>query len=1380
MSDFQIQIGVDSRKAQTGVTHFTRSVSDSLKALRQFDSVSKSAFASLDKLGRTNLGSLAKSARGTAQALETLNKVKVSKALVTNLQTLQKALANFRFNANAMKAVPIALANLNRIRIDGRLVTSLNQIKAALVGFKGPPLAAVRNLNALVAGLAVANPARINAAAAALSRLNGLSLRVGRGSMPDFSKSTNSLRGFTSQMTASSSVANLLRSALAGVSAIALGRSVYNSGTAFASLQRTLGAVASSAGEVQDQLSFLQNLTGAMPISLDAVTGAYGKFAVAARLSGVTVGDTERIFAGFSTAFAAMGVGAETQERGFVALEQMMSKGKISSEELRQQLAEALPGAMNLLAESLDVSVAKLSKMLEAGEVTSDSLIKMSDLLKSRFGPSMAAAMNSSAAQIVSLQNSWTDLQRILFNSGFSSGLAAMAKQLSEVFRSDDAKRLAADLGAALGSLARGLSAVVKVLVDNRDAVRKFFDAFKIYAGVMAAAAALKVLGMSVGAVLPILTLTARSLSLLGKGLLLIASGGMFRAIADGVAILTKRLWLIPVAIGAALAALDQFANNGAWTDKAISFVTDFSKKLISASEAGFSSIMGAQGPFGDQFATAMKQADDFAKQIDDANLLNSDAMQRNAAREATNAAAKLSALTDAQQAVWDEVNAVGKANDEYQKQLVLLDAIAPKKGIDAAPWKKALAVKTLDDRNPAGALARDHGDDLANLRAKTGEQKALNDAQRDYNDLLKKGQDIGASGLAALQDYYRGVGRMTGEIGNGIERWTTSVGDFNDSIQNAIKDGIGGLSDELTNFVTGAESDFAGLARSILKTFVQISLNSLLKDMFAGLGMDGQTNGGSMADAALAKLANIGSTISTAMTNVYTAGLSINGLPVDGGLGPMSMITRAPLADIPGSSVAPRMPLATDRFPIEPGRALPAGWAATGPIGANTTAKTNRIGYVDPERFAPGITPNNGDLARAGESIGAGFTKVIAAGNNTTSFMRADGSTVRRDGTFAWRNNNPGNIEAGKFTASQPGYLPGGGRFAAFDTLEHGRAARENLLFNSPGYRNKTLEAAVAKYAPPSENNTRNYTDQLAAAARVSTQTRMSDMTAEQRRALMAKQEAVEGFRVGRETQLSPPRIDPATTQGIDFLNAKLKTIGTTATATAPAVDTMRAANQNLATASTMTGVQVQTAGTLAGSASPQFQQAGTSIQQAGMAASTAGSQAQAGASGVGGFGQGISSLLGPLASAIPGLGQFGGMIMQLLQSMMGGGGIGSMLGGLFEEGGYSTSPLTRASLPAGVWSNAPHYAEGTANTSGGMPAVLHPNEAVIPLTRGREIPVDLGNDNRSNDRSRERPVQYNTFNLNGIRDFDTFKRSKQQTQRQMLSSMRRAEMRA
>jgi hypothetical protein len=47
---------------------------------------------------------------------------------------------------------------------------------------------------------------------------------------------------------------------------------------------------------------------------------------------------------------------------------------------------------------------------------------------------------------------------------------------------------------------------------------------------------------------------------------------------------------------------------------------------------------------------------------------------------------------------------------------------------------------------------------------------------------------------------------------------------------------------------------------------------------------------------------------------------------------------------------------------------------------------------------------------------------------------------------------------------------------------------------------------------------------------------------------------------------------------------------------------------------------------------------------------------------------------------------------------------------------------------MPADAFINAPRYADGTGNTSGGIPAVLHPNEAVIPLSRNRRVPVEMG----------------------------------------------------
>ncbi|UIS25214.1 tail tape-measure protein [Erythrobacter phage vB_EliS-L02] len=118
-----------------------------------------------------------------------------------------------------------------------------------------------------------------------------------------------------------------------------------------------------------------------------------------------------------------------------------------------------------------------------------------------------------------------------------------------------------------------------------------------------------------------------------------------------------------------------------------------------------------------------------------------------------------------------------------------------------------------------------------------------------------------------------------------------------------------------------------------------------------------------------------------------------------------------------------------------------------------------------------------------------------------------------------------------------------------------------------------------------------------------------------------------------------------------------------------------------------------------------------------------------------------------------------FGTMLMQKM--LMGGGGagggVGGILAGLFSEGGYSNAPVSSAVVSPAAFRNAPKYASGTANTSGGMPAILHDNEAVVPLSRGRKIPVEMPNGGGGGQ------AIVNNWNIS-TPDADSFKKSRQQ----------------
>ena len=67
-------------------------------------------------------------------------------------------------------------------------------------------------------------------------------------------------------------------------------------------------------------------------------------------------------------------------------------------------------------------------------------------------------------------------------------------------------------------------------------------------------------------------------------------------------------------------------------------------------------------------------------------------------------------------------------------------------------------------------------------------------------------------------------------------------------------------------------------------------------------------------------------------------------------------------------------------------------------------------------------------------------------------------------------RNNNPGNIEASKWTQSQPGYIGSDGRFAIFDTRMNGFRAMEALLLKYAQEGRDTPIKIISKWAPASD----------------------------------------------------------------------------------------------------------------------------------------------------------------------------------------------------------------------------------------------------------------------------------------------------------------------
>lgn len=145
--------------------------------------------------------------------------------------------------------------------------------------------------------------------------------------------------------------------------------------TALKNVSRTMSKYA-------DNQKHLLDLAKKYGLEINDLTANYAKFTAAASISGMSMIDQRKVFESVSRACTAFGMSADDSNGVMLALSQMMSKGKISSEELRLQMGERLPVALQAMAKAVGVSVAGLDKLLKQGKLMSkDVLPKFAEAL---------------------------------------------------------------------------------------------------------------------------------------------------------------------------------------------------------------------------------------------------------------------------------------------------------------------------------------------------------------------------------------------------------------------------------------------------------------------------------------------------------------------------------------------------------------------------------------------------------------------------------------------------------------------------------------------------------------------------------------------------------------------------------------------------------------------------------------------------------------------------------------------------------------------------------------------------------------------------------------------------------------------------------------
>jgi len=207
--------------------------------------------------------------------------------------------------------------------------------------------------------------------------------------------------------------------------------------------------VTGSQTEFGNQQTFLKRIANDYGVELNELTKMFTQFYVSAKdkLAGK---DIQNIFESITKAGASMGLSQENMQRAFLAMNQIMAKGAVQAEELKGQLAEALPGALGIMAKSLGVTEKKLMDMMKAGEVSSDALVGFAKQLEITYGIENVDRINT----ITAAQNRYTDSLKNVINvltegdskitkfiSSSLDFMASLPNAIGEFLKSDAQKR---------------------------------------------------------------------------------------------------------------------------------------------------------------------------------------------------------------------------------------------------------------------------------------------------------------------------------------------------------------------------------------------------------------------------------------------------------------------------------------------------------------------------------------------------------------------------------------------------------------------------------------------------------------------------------------------------------------------------------------------------------------------------------------------------------------------------------------------------------------------------------------------------------------------------------------------------------------------------
>lgn len=248
-------------------------------------------------------------------------------------------------------------------------------------------------------------------------------------------------------------------------------------------LSTETGGFAEAQLDAKKNVEFLFEAAKRAPFEIGALTDAFVK------MKAVGLDPLGGMFQGLVDSVAKFGGTTEQLKRASIAIQQMAGKGVISMEELRQQLGEAVPDAIQIMARSMGVSMGELVEKVSTGTVEAKNALA-----------AMARQMNiENAGAALRMSETWDGLMNRLKTSitlaakeiGDAGFFDAVKGQLSvivnDTLQDPRFMQFMKDVGESMAAVTEGAVTLIGVMYEYREVIGFVTTAFISYLAVATA-----------------------------------------------------------------------------------------------------------------------------------------------------------------------------------------------------------------------------------------------------------------------------------------------------------------------------------------------------------------------------------------------------------------------------------------------------------------------------------------------------------------------------------------------------------------------------------------------------------------------------------------------------------------------------------------------------------------------------------------------------------------------------------------------------------------------------------------------------------------------------------------------------------------------------